>query len=871
MRLFILAFTLCLLALSGRADTYLAVAIDSLEEPESTQQADTRTALQKRRDRLRQTGKSEARRRADELYERLGYLSSTDFYQQLDAADMNQEVLRHLANSYRLNSYFREAEYWYAQFIQQSDDPDDFLRYAQMLQVNEKCEKATEYFLQYYALSGDNHRYILQDCAELETIPALTGIEVRNMEEINSPLLEFSPVLNNEQLYFTSNRSTHRLQVNRDKWTKTDFTDLFVARLTENGRAKAPRAVSGDLNDRYHDGVPTFDRMGTRMIFTHSNRADKRRNTTRDLKLYTSEQVEGGFWTEPVEMPELNDDTYASAHPTLSEDGRKLYFSSDRPGGYGGMDLYVSERIGSKWTEPINMGPNVNTSGKEVFPFLAADGTPYFSSDGHLGLGSLDIYFVHAENADTQPAQNLGKPFNGIFDDFGFVSYPEKGGGYFTSNREGGLGGDDIYQWTGSLDQARTNSLQRRRLCLTDKVTGAPVEGATVTIIEVAAEGDIQPENGHEELLLTLKPLDASAREYVLSVMEKEKQGVLQRQQFTSDKKGEVRYSLQPDRNYLLLINKEGYTALRKTRAAAGLLEAQKTCFELEQRSCVTVKGSVTLRSYPMPIPEATVYLRTHCNDQVTVVTADEAGRFELCLPCDCEYYITGHKDRFVDGSTYLAAKDLNCAKVTGELAVQLELSMVEGMAAPAPRSYQDYPSGMGYPGQRPAYATPRWDPALGTPGRIPGSPSPDMLNRYFLGQPQPEYTAGQVIQLTNLYYDFDEHYIRADAGRELDYVYELLRRYPSMEINLESHTDSRGGNRYNQLLSQRRAEAATKYLINRGIAPYRVTFRGFGEALTVNECADGVECSEAAHQLNRRTEIRITRFDEPGVRVGGR
>ena len=430
---------LTLLLLLGIVSTGFAhngIVIDSLEEPQGTELNAKRTALDRRRARLAEQSSSEARQRADELYFRLGYMSSTDFYQQLDAADMSEEVLRHLANSYRLNSHFREAEYWYSQYITEASTPEDYLRYAQMLQINDKCEEATDFYLQYYSRSADNYRYILDDCEALETIPQRSAIQITNLEEINGPLLDFSPIRVGDRLYFTSNRGTHRFKVHRDKWTKTEFTDLFVAKVGAEHNIKNVHPVQGELNDKYHDGVPTFDRTGTRMIFTHSNRKDKRESTTRDLKLYSSELVNEKFWTEPVELAELNDDTYASAHPTLTQDGQTLYFSSDRPGGYGGMDLYVTTRTGNSWTTPRNLGPEVNTSGKEVFPWVDTDGTLYFSSDGHLGLGSLDIYFTKRENGEWTAAQNLGAPFNGTHDDFGFVRNAQAGGGYFTRDRK---------------------------------------------------------------------------------------------------------------------------------------------------------------------------------------------------------------------------------------------------------------------------------------------------------------------------------------------------------------------------------------------------------------------------------------------------
>jgi len=145
---------------------------------------------------------------------------------------------------------------------------------------------------------------------------------------------------------------------------------------------------------------------------------------------------------------------------------------------------------------------------------------------------------------------------------------------------------------------------------------------------------------------------------------------------------------------------------------------------------------------------------------------------------------------------------------------------------------------------------------------------TPGMLNNHFLGNANGTYSAGMVIQLKDIYYNFDKYDIRLDASKDLERLLQLLRIYPSMHISLESHTDSRGNNAYNKNLSANRAKAARSYLINNGINPARLTSQGFGESRLKNRCADGVTCSEFEHQQNRRTEVRVTRFDRTDVRV---
>ena len=223
---------------------------------------------------------------------------------------------------------------------------------------------------------------------------------------------------------------------------------MFYAAKKETSFDK-PKAMKGDVNEGYHDGVATFSTPTKTMFFTRTSREKSEEGEIKQLKIYSA-KGDTDNWEDTEEL-NFNNKEFSTCHPTLSTDGQRLYFSSDRPGGFGGMDLYVSQKIGSKWADPVNLGPTVNTSGNEIFPFVDARDKLFFASNGHKGLGGLDIFVVEkSDNTDENSfadRKNLGKPFNSKKDDFGFYINESETGGYLSSNRPGGAGADDIYEW----------------------------------------------------------------------------------------------------------------------------------------------------------------------------------------------------------------------------------------------------------------------------------------------------------------------------------------------------------------------------------------------------------------------------------------
>jgi hypothetical protein len=295
----------------------------------------------------------------------------------------------------------------------------------------------------------------------LRVTPALTNVNVRNATILNGQEDDFSPTLCENGLLFCTNSLVRAkngqlkkvpaptVNDSKQKTQKKDLNLKFVPFDSATGNLLKVRTFDAKLNSRTNEGPSCFSKDGQTMYLTRntSKRGKEIANTNGEftVKIYVK-QKQGDDWTGETLLP-FEDDEYSFCHPTLSADGQKLYFTSNMPGGFGGMDLYMSRRLSSgEWSAPSNLGAKVNTDKNELFPFMSAEGTLFFASDGREGAQKLDLFRIDLENK-TAKVISLGAPFNTEADDFGFLLLPNGKRGYFSSNRTGGFGGDDIYEF----------------------------------------------------------------------------------------------------------------------------------------------------------------------------------------------------------------------------------------------------------------------------------------------------------------------------------------------------------------------------------------------------------------------------------------
>ena len=282
-------------------------------------------------------------------------------------------------------------------------------------------------------------------------IKAQQGINIANESEINTSFQEYSPAFYKGGLVFiTSNPAVVKIKQPDDN-TGKGTTSIFLSKLLDNGMLSKPSPFAESLTTSFYDGPLCFNPDGTIVYFTRSNIKNNKPIKAKDglvkLKIYSA-HLKGEKWGDIVELP-FNNKEYDFTHPSVSPDGRRLYFASNRPGGFGGMDLYVTTLIDNKWSEPVNLGPKINTSKDEIFPFIHADGKVFYSSNGRAkNVGGLDIYFTAKTDTGWLMPHLLPEPLNSRSDDFGLILSPDKMSGYFSSNRSSGKGDDDIFSFS---------------------------------------------------------------------------------------------------------------------------------------------------------------------------------------------------------------------------------------------------------------------------------------------------------------------------------------------------------------------------------------------------------------------------------------
>lgn len=374
------------------------------------------------------------------------YQNTIDMYSQvLEKTPDDPEANFFIAESYRQsNRLFESAPYYEKAMLNGMENDSIQLYYAFSLKSRGEYDKAraeldaflktadSEYFTARANEEFDNMNY-LEELKSKENF-----FRVKNLDALNTPAAEYSPVYNDGELFFTSSRGNNKIYLA----TGTPFTNIYKAQ-TQGAKVdpKTVESLSELINSsNANEGSVTFSPDGKTMVFAKGN-SGKRKGTA-DVNLFMS-ILRNGTWTEP-RMLTINNSGYWDSSPAFSRDGKTLYFASNRPGGYGGVDLYSAKRNArGRFFKVKNLGPEINTTGNDMFPYISDDGHLYFSSDGHPGFGGLDLLIARRQNGVTT-IENLGVPINSNADDFGIFLF-KADRGFFTSNRDGGKGDDDIY------------------------------------------------------------------------------------------------------------------------------------------------------------------------------------------------------------------------------------------------------------------------------------------------------------------------------------------------------------------------------------------------------------------------------------------
>ncbi|MCX2681608.1 OmpA family protein [Galbibacter sp. EGI 63066] len=589
--------------------------------------------------------------------------------------------MEQLANSYyQVNDYVQACN-WYARVLETPDtNPENLLKYAQSLKQISEYDEAKKMLGQYAQKTGNNQAIVLEiaGCeAAIKWLANPKAYTLQNEKEINTEKSEFGAYPVDNQVYFTGEAGGGRKK--HYGWTGNSFLKVFKAGIDSEKQLIQPQLV-GSINNKskYHVGPVSTNKSGDIFYVTRTYYGRKENKGKDGNKKYLSNKLElsiykrntSGDW-QTTPFPYNNVKEYSTGHAALSPDGKELYFVSDMPGGMGGADIWYCELDSQgNWTTPKNAGNIINSPQDEMFPSIAPDGTLYYSSNGFINMGGLDVFKSEGSKASWSAPENLQYPVNSGGDDFAFVVSKMEGEnlyGYVSSNRAGGIGGDDIYSFTYAKPK-----------------------------MYIALEGTTYEGKSTEKIL--------------------------------------------------------AQTAV--------------TLFNNVQRQLIAKKQSTA------------------------------TGQFIFEIDPDKTYKILGQKQRYYSDSLMVNTKDV---KPGDTLRIALHL--------------------------------------------------------------EPLFEEGKKFVLEDMHYDFDKHNIRKDATIILNELVTIMRKHPTLKIELSSHTDSRGNNAYNMSLSQSRAQSAVDYLVSKGIARNRMTAKGYGESQLLNECSDGVSCSSEAHEENRRTEVKVLAF----------
>ncbi|AOC96138.1 Outer membrane porin F precursor [Flavobacterium anhuiense] len=617
---------------------------------------------------------------ADKKYDGYAYVDAIKTYEKVAAKGYKSEdMFKKLGNAYYFNSDFQNAAKWYGELFAMNTkvEPEYYFRYAQSLKSTGDISKANKFLDEFNAISKNDSRGKLykEDVNYMDQIKANSGRYQIEDAGINSRYSDYGSFIYNNKIYFASARDTGNFTKRKHKWTGEYFTNIYDADLDPaTGSTSKVNKFKSAINTKFHEASPVFTKDGKTVYFTRNNYIDgkkgKDENKVTLIKLYKAELGKDNKWTNITELP-FNSNNYSTAHPALSPDEKTLYFASDMPGSIGESDIYkVTINPNGGYGPPENLGNSINTEGKETYPYLTSENEIYFASDGHPGLGGLDVFVGDIDNSGkVSNIQNVGADVNSPKDDFAYIIDPETRRGFFSSNKEGGQGSDDIYKF---LETKRLKCVQELYGVITDAETGAVLPGAKVTLYD----------------------------------------------------------------------------------------------------DQMNLKNSAA---------------------------ADGSGLYSFAVECGKAYYVRAEKPEYT----------------TRELSVTIE--------------------------------------------KTSGKTNLPIALEKATCKVTVGDDLGKCFGIKMIYFDLDKSNIRTEAALDLEKILAVLNDYPNMKLDIRSHTDSRASHQYNEALSDRRAKSTIQWLVKNGIAPNRLTGRGYGETELVNKCADGVPCTEEEHQANRRSEFIIT------------
>ncbi|MEO8591492.1 MAG: carboxypeptidase regulatory-like domain-containing protein, partial [Flavobacteriales bacterium] len=550
-------------------------------------------------------------RMASRYTEVFDYSKVASIYENLDARGKADAAdIRRLAMAYRKMGDAPHAEGAYRRLmIMPGHTSDDVLNFADQLRANGKYNEALDQYAIYAKEHPDDVRakgYLASSTLFYRLKRDSTSATIRKLP-INSAEADLGMGVMDELLLFSSARGEGAGGGRKYVWDDQPFLNLYSA-LLKGETAEDPVVMRNDVNSRYHDGTVSYDSLAKRLYFTRNNvfygTVTKSDGGDLNLGIYFSDVQKGEFGENewgPLVPFDHNDPNANYGHPCVTPDGRKLYFVSDRAGGEGGTDIWFCDNLGNQWGAPQNMGPKVNTPGNELFPYAARNGTLYFASNGHPGLGGLDLFYSRITAAGPGNVFNMGYPMSTQYNDEGLVLVNDSSG-FFVSDRPGGMGSDDIYGCTIRPPMMFLSGI------VIDKNTREPIEGATILL---------KDETGAH----------------------------VKRFQLETEPGGKFKIDVEYHERYLLIANKNGYfQAELPIVTDADPLEnivVEMTKYDY------AAEGTVFNGETEQPLAGAKVVLTDGTEAVIGEVITDATGKYQFPLKPETDYRLKVEKEGF--------------------------------------------------------------------------------------------------------------------------------------------------------------------------------------------------------------------------------
>lgn len=693
---------------------------------------------------------------ADRKFKLYEYTEAISLYRKyLEKNPTDYDATKNLALACRYTNNIQSSIETYRTLVKlNAAIPEDWYELVQLLRISGQINEAREFAIVYQQKNDGEKAQNLIKSIDMyaELVAEMNKYTVVNKtSHINQSV--FTVQFHNGLVV-----TAEEVKGKKNDWTGRGYTKLFKTDPEFTKLIPFAPEIMSDLND----GIATFSKDGNTMYFTTVNKKSILEQDVNTSKLQISTAtLQAGQWqmTEPFKYNSIR---FNVAHPALRSDGKVLVFSSDRPGGKGGMDLYYCvKQSDNTWSEPINIAL-INTSENEIFPVWDALDNLFFASNGLPGLGGLDVFVSKNEGNKFGTAINLKAPINSNYDDFSLSTNDNMQSGYVSTNRFGTPETDDIaFFFLRKADEVVKEVVKEIvkpliKITVLDKYTSIPLPYVSVSIKD------------NQNNLIFKGMTDPNG-------------------QFTAEELPADTYKIQG------LLNDITTTITTLTKDDFSNPIIKRTITHNDPR--YTLSG-ITINAHDGPAVSgvAVTCVNTTLNKTNSIITGED-GKFFFQLEQSSDFKVVGEKKGWLTSEAiYETTKGLDRSK---DLYVSIKLSM-----------------------QQP--------------------------------------TAKDVIRLDKIYYDYDKCDIKPRAAEELNRLIRLMNDYPDMIIELSSHTDSRGSDDYNIRLSQCRADAAVSYILGEGIAKNRIIPKGYGETMLVNECANGINCSEAKHQQNRRTEFSI-------------